>query len=199
MSPPAAILRRLLSPALAAAALTACDASTIISKVDIAPNYRPIELGRYSGGDNALRVIVYGSPFGDPPARVAEAVVAAMQGNNGGPRVTFSADPAAPPNPRWRAILAVNPTELRDTIELCKLTVAPQTASQTTPAQGGRLRIMAAFCQGDYAATQATGRGKEIASLDSPNFRFLLAQLTRALFPNRNPHDDRRCRFLPCL
>ena len=117
-----------------------------------------------------------------------------MQGHNGGPRVTFSAAPAPPPNPRWRVILALNPTDLRDTNELCKLSTVPQTAAS----QDGRLRIMAAFCQGDYVATQATARGKAITALEAPNFSFLLAQLTHALFPSRNPHDDRRCRFIVC-
>ncbi len=188
-------VRRLFLPVGAALALAACDASTVITKVDIAHNYRPNELGRYAGGDNALRVVGYGSPFGDPPARVADAVVAAMQGHNGGPRVTFSTEPAPPPKPRWRVVMALNPTELRDTIELCKLTETPKTARS----QGGRLRIMAAFCQGDYAATQATARGNDILDLNSPNFDTLLARLTRTLFPSYNRHDDRRpCLIFPC-
>ena len=58
---------------------------------------------------------------------------------------------------------------------------------------------MAAYCQGDWAATQATARGKDIFSLDGPNFDLLLARLTRALFPSFNPHDDRRpCLIFPC-
>lgn len=192
-------IRRLLLPVCTAAALAGCDASTIITKVDIAHNYQPVELWRFYGGDNALRVVGYGSPFGDPPARVAAAVVAAMQGHNSGPRVTFSAAPAPPPKPRWRVVMALNPTELRDTNDLCKLAETPNTAPLTARSQGGRLRIMAAFCQGDWTATQATARGKDISGLESPNFANLLAQLTHALFPSRNPHDDRRCRFLPCL
>ncbi len=196
-----AIFARSALPLLAAAALAACDASTVISKVDIAHNYQSISLGRFHGGDNALRVVGYGSPFGDPPARVAEAVVAGMQGHNGGPRVTFSADPAPPPRPRWRVVMALNPTELRDTIELCKIPETPDAAPLTARSQGGNLRILAAYCQGDWAASQAVGRGRDIFSLDSPNFDLLLARLTRTLFPTRNPHDDRdrrRCVLLPC-
>jgi hypothetical protein len=187
-------------PALAVTALAACGASTVITKVDIAHYYMPSDIGRFHGGDNALRVVGYGSPFGDPPARVAAAVVAAMQSHNGGPRVTFSAAPAPPPNPRWRVVMALNPTELRDTIELCKLAETPATAPLTARSQGGRLRIMAAFCQGDGAETQATARGKDIFGLDSPNFDLLLARLTRALFPSFNPHDDRGrpCLIFPC-
>lgn len=65
------IFRRLMLPAFAVTALAACDVSTIISRVDIAHNYQPLELWRFHGGDKALRVVGYGSPFGDPPARVA--------------------------------------------------------------------------------------------------------------------------------
>lgn len=201
MIPMPALFRRCLLPAYAAAALAACDASTVISKVDIAHNYQPISLGRFHGGDNALRVVGYGSPFGDPPERVAAAVVAAMQGHNGGPPVTFSTAPAPPPRPRWRVVMALNPTELRDTIKLCKIPETVAAAPKTARSQGGNLRILAAYCQGDWAATQAVGRGRDIHSLDSPNFDALLAQLTRALFPARNPHDDRdslRCRIFPC-
>jgi hypothetical protein len=197
MSIAIAKIRRFIWPALAAMTLTACDASTIISKVDIAHNYQPISLGRFHGGENGLRIVGYGSPFGDPPAQVADAVVAGMQGHNGGPRVTFSAAAAPPPRPRWRVVMALNPTDVRDTNALCKLTDTPT----TTRSQDGRLRILAAFCQGDWVASQATARGKDITSLNSPNFDNLLAGLTRELFPSRNPHDDRRrrCRVLPCL
>lgn len=189
-------MRCLLLPLFAVLALAACDASTVITKVSIAHNFRPNELWPFYGGDNALRVVGYGSPFGDPPKRVADAVVAAMQGHSGGPRVTFSTAAAPPPKPRWRVVMALNPTELRDTEQLCKLTGTPTTARS----QGGRLRIMAAFCQGDWTATQATARGKDIYGLDSPNFDNLLAALTRTLFPARNPHDDfhRPCLIFPC-
>lgn len=196
MSIALAKIRRLSWPAFAVIALAACDASTIISKIDVSHNYQPISLGRFYGGDNALRIVGYGSPFGDPPARVADAVVAGMQGHNGGPRVTFSTAAAPPPRPRWRVVMALNPTDVRDSNALCKLTDTPTTVRS----QGGRLRILVAFCQGDYAASQATGRGKDITSMDSPNFDKLLAGLTRELFPSRNPHDDRRrCRIWPCL
>jgi hypothetical protein len=144
-----------------------------------------------------MGVVGYGSPFGDPPAHVANTVVASMQGHNGGARMTFTTAASPPPRPRWRVVMAINPTEIRDTIKLCKLTETPTTARS----EGGNVRILAAFCQGDYAASQATGRATGVTSLDSPNFDKLVAGLTRTLFPARNPHDDRgrRCRVFPCL
>lgn len=196
MSAARATIRRIGLPLLAAAALAACDASTVISKVDISHNYSPLSLGKFHGDDNALRVVVYGSPFGDPAGDVADAAVAAMQGRNGGPRVTFSTAPAPPPNPRARVMLALNPTDVRDSMALCKL--PPNAKPGTAPSQDGRLRILAAYCQGDYPVSEATGRGKDITSLNSPNFQSLVAGLTRTLFPIRNPHDDRHCRFLLC-
>ena len=93
--------------------------------------------------------------------------------------------------------MAINPTDVRDTNKLCKLTETPT----TTRSQDGQVRILGAFCQGDYAASQATARGNGITSLDSPIFDDLVAGLTRTLFPSRNPHDDRRsrrCLILPC-
>ena len=96
--------------------------------------------------------------------------------------------------------MALNPTDLRDSMKLCKLAETPDAAPLTARAQGGQLRILAAYCQGDWAATQATAQGKDITSLDSPNFGLLLARLTLALFPSHNPHDDRRrpCLIFPC-
>jgi hypothetical protein len=192
-----AALRTLFLPAAAALSLTACSAATVISKVDISHNYQPLALGRFYGGDNAMGVVGYGSPFGDPPAHVANTVVASMQGHNGGARMTFTTAASPPPRPRWRVVMAINPTEIRDTIKLCKLTETPTTARS----EGGNVRILAAFCQGDYAASQATGRATGVTSLDSPNFDKLVAGQTRTLFPARNPHDDRgrRCRVFPCL
>ena len=116
MPPVCALLRHLALPAIAAAALAACDASTAISNPDISYSYRSIALGRFHGGDNALRVVVYGNPFDDPPEQVANAIVAGMQGHNGGPRMTFSAAAAPPPKPRWRVVMAINPVDFSNTL-----------------------------------------------------------------------------------
>ena len=188
--------RCLLVPAVAIFALSACDSPTMISKGDVAHNYQPADLWRFSGGDNALQVDGYGSPFGDSQKRVDDAVVAAMQGHNGGPRVTFSTAKAPPPKPTWRVVMALNPTELRDTEQLCKLTDPPKTA----PSQGGKLRVLAAFCEGDWTASQATASGSDINSLDSPKFDTLVADLTNTLFPAADLHErfDRRCIGTPC-
>ncbi len=195
MAPVSALLRRLTLPVLAAAALAACDASTVISNPDISYSYRSISLGRFHGDDNALRVVVYGNPFDDPPARVAEAIVAGMQGHNGGPAMTFSIAPAPPPNPRWRVIMVLNPVDFYNTQALCKMTEGPETA----PSQDGRIHVIAAYCQGDFAATQGFARAKDVTALDSANFDRMLALLTRTMFPTRNPNDDRRCRTIACL
>ncbi len=179
----------------AAAALAACDASTVFSNPDISYSYRSISLGQFHGGDNALRVVVYGNPFGDPPERVAEAIVAGMQGHNGGPRMTFSTAEAPPPKPRWRVIMAINPVEFYKTQALCKMTGGPETA----PSEGGRIHVISAYCQGDFAATQGFARARDVTALDSRNLDQMLALLTRTMFPTRNPNNDRRCRVIPCI
>jgi hypothetical protein len=189
-----ALLRRLTLPAFAAAALAACDASTAISNPDISYSYRSISLGQFHGGDNALRVVVYGNPFDDPPDRVANAIVAGMQDHNGGPQMTFSAAPAPPPKPRWRVIMVINPVDFYNTQKLCKMTGGPETA----PSQDGRIHVIAAFCQGDFAATQGFARAKDVTALDSRNLDQMLALLTRTMFPTRNPSNDRSCN-VPCL
>lgn len=189
-------IRSLIWPVAVALTITACSAATVITKVDISRNYQSLPLGRFHGGDNAMGVVGFGSPFGDPAAQVADTVVASMQGHNGGARMTFTTATTPPPRPRWRVVMAINPTDIRDTIKLCKLTETPTTARSVD----GNVRILAAFCQGDYAASQATGRATGVTSLDSPNFDDLVARLTRTLFPTRNPHDDRRrrCGIFPC-
>ena len=188
-------LHRFAAPVGAALLLTACAGASTISRVDIAHNYQSIELGRFHGGDNALRVVVYGDPFGDPPARVSNAVVAMMQGHTGGPRVTFSAAPAPPPRPNWRAVMVINPTDVTLSDDICRLTAPPATVRSA----GDQIRIVAAFCQGDYAATRATGRARAVNGLASRDLDAMLALLNRALFPTRNPHDERfRCRLVVC-
>ncbi len=195
MTAASALFRRLALPAFAAAALAACDASSVITNVDVASNYQSIELGWFHGGDNAMRVVVHGNPFGDPPQQVAEAFVAAMQGHNGGPPMTFSTAEAPPPKPRWRIVLAVNPVGFFNTSRLCK----KAEDIETTPSEGGRMRVMAAYCQGDWTASQATVRAKDITGLDSPNFDRMMALFTRILLPTRNPHQERWCGRFPCL
>ena len=195
MPPVSALFRRLALPAFAAAALAACEASTVVSSPDISYSYRSIALGRFHGEDNALRVIVHGNPFDDPPERVANAVVAGMQGHNGGPRMTFSAAPAPPPKPRWRVIMAINPIDFYDTQALCKMTGGPETA----PSQDGRIHVIAAYCQGNFAATQGFARARDVTALDSRNLDRMLALLTRTMFPIRNPSNNRRCRVVTCV
>jgi len=142
-----------------------------------------------------LRVVVYGNPFDDPPDQIANAIVAGMQGHNGGPRMTFSSAPAPPPKPRWRVVMAINPVDFYDTQKLCKMTEGPETA----PSQDGRIHVIAAYCQGDFASTQGSGRARDVTALDSRNLDQMLALLTRTMLPTRNPRTNESCRRIPCF
>jgi hypothetical protein len=117
-----------------------------------------------------------------------------MQGHNGGPRMTFSAAAAPPPKPRWRVVMAINPVDFYNTQKLCKMAEGPKTG----PSQDGRIHVIAAYCQGDFAATQGFAHARDVTALDSRNLDQMLALLTRTMFPTRNPNNDRSCN-VPCL
>jgi hypothetical protein len=169
-------------------AVAGCADAMQVGVPDIAHQYSPLELSAYGSGGNELRVEVHGDPFGAGPAATAAATVAAMQGNVFGTPVAFALAPVRERRPPSRVVVYFNPRQLVGAEGLCN----PATPITTAPADGGPLRVVAAWCQTNFSLTENSARANGIGGLDSPKFRALVGQLTTSLFPPRNPHIETR-------
>ena len=123
----------------------------------------------------------------------AAAVVDAMQGNTLGTPVTFALEPAQEARPPSQVVIYLNPRQLVGAETLCN----PASPITTTPSAGGKVVVNGAWCQTSFVITRAAARVGGADGLASERFRSLIGQLTIALFPPRNPHDDTRRG--PCL
>ena len=175
--------------ALAAAAwLAGCANAVIVGQADTAPGYSLTELAAAGSGENELRVIVDGDPFGAGAAATGTATVAAMQGNVIGTPVKFALDPVRERRPPTRVMVYFNPRNMVGGESIC----APNGAVSGAAGAGGELRVIAAWCQTDFKISSVSGRTNGVTGLNSPKFRALLAGVTQSLFPQRDELRMRR-------
>lgn len=173
---------------LAALALSACvPGDVVVSRVDQAHLYDPLEVATAGGGARALPVQVIGNPYPEPPAEVAAALVAAMQGNTQGVPVNFALDPqTTDPQRPYRVVMVFQPGQGLAADDVCKR----QAEIRSGAAAPDGSKLMGVLCSTDFALSSAVARSAA-TSIRAPAFDAMVAQLTLAMFPIRNPHDDR--------
>jgi hypothetical protein len=172
----------ILITALAMVSLAACGGATV-SGEDIAYAYIPEELYDAATGDNALKTVIIGAPFGIPQDAFEKTVLASLNGHNAGPPLNLSAT-ANRDDPRNRqVVLAFNPINLRSDSALCS------GVAETAPAAGaeGSLQVTGVYCAGGQYLTRATVRSDGVTGPDSQQFQELMTKLAQALFPAVNP------------
>ncbi len=186
---------------LALFGLAACAnaADVRIGSSDISQNYRPYELGIFSGGDRELRVDVINNPFPDVPQETFSAlVVNSMPGSALRYPVNFSVDPAVEYKPERpiRVVMVFDPPKSLPSVGLCRRDDL-ETAAVRAPevaADPRRVRVLGAYCQGNATVTRATGTALRGADLASTSFDQLIAQMTLTMFPIDNPSlREERC------
>jgi hypothetical protein len=154
-----------------AALLTACTGDVTTQSYSYrgdVPGYQ-----QYAAATGPVPVAVYNSPFD------AGAVIAAMQGHNPGPKLTFTAASASAA--AYRIVLVFGESH-----------AAPSTycEAQTVtggPSPNGRLTVTAAFCNGGRILSDAVARTNEIGSAQDPEFTRLMSDLLSALLPQNDP------------
>ena len=166
---------------------------------DISQNYKPYELGIFSGGDRELRVDVINNPFPNVPQETFSAfVVDSMPGGALRYPVNFSLDPAVEykPERQIRVVMVFDPPRSLPSIGLCRRDDL-ETAAVRPPdvaADPRRIRVLGAYCQGDTTVTRATGTALRGVDLASSSFDGLIAQMTLTMFPFDNPSlREERC------
>ena len=171
--------------ALAAVTLAACAGGTTVSRVNIAHSYLPDELYVVATGENELRTVVVGDPFGMPKDAFAKVVLASLERQNFGPTLNLSTDPEHEDARKRQVVLAFNLTNIKQADSLCA--GAADTVKSTDT--GGALTVTGVYCSGGGGyLTQATARSDKVTGADSEQFRKVMSQLAIALFPDVNPH-----------
>lgn len=140
---------------------------------------RSVEFLHYAAADGPVLVDVLGQPFAGTVSGVDAAVLAAMNGARAAPRVRFTTDRAAAPEPETRVVVIFRPPADVTGRSLCAGDV-PRLAGRPRPAE---VEAFAAFCVDDKVWNEVTGRMTGVSRLDDPGFAALIAQMTRDLFP----------------
>ncbi|AWK87060.1 hypothetical protein [Azospirillum thermophilum] len=173
-----------LAVAAAFLLLAGCGNERVVSDLP-APAYTPGELA-YAASDRDLRVVIHGNPFGGDGERFGDRVTDYMQNHVFGVRTHFTIRPDQTARPDYRVVLAFNPAQNTLNSELCRNAAIP------TRPPGGAIVVQGAFCRGGGALTSATGWLDEVKTMEDPDFRQLIGDLTFSLFPTKRAEADDR-------
>lgn len=151
----------------AAGLLAACEGSVATESY----GYRADVPGQeqYASTLGPTPVAVYNSPY------AAADVIAAMQGRNPGPKLTFIA--AQESGATYRVVMVFGESSAAPS------TYCEATAVAASPSPSGRLTVTAAFCSGKGIVSDAVARTTAITSTQDPKFADLMTQLLSALLP----------------
>jgi hypothetical protein len=180
-----AVFAAVLASALAGCALFGPNR---ISYAVIDPGYRLNEVF-YAAGPGAMRTVVTGDPFGIGRERFDEAVTEAMYGNNFGPDMEFVTAPARDLNRHYKVVMMFDAPLATGGSAVCDAQPGVEPAAATTaapPAADQPVRVLAAFCRGDWPLTQLAGTMAR-TGVDDPAFQGFVSQVTLRLFPADNP------------
>ena len=173
--------------AAAVVTLAGCaGAVTASGHKNISGSYRVSELYVVATGDNELRTVIIGDPFGMPKADFDAAVLASMKGRNFGPSLNLSINPKQEDSRKRHVVISFNLRNVADADAICR---GSPKALEVQPA-GERFAVFGVYCAGNLPLTQATARIAQVPGIESEQFNSLMGQLTIALFPAR----DRRRR-----
>lgn len=184
---------RTLLPALLATALLAIPffgaqpAAAYTIKSEIIGSYTPEDAGYGSRRGRDLPAVIVGNPFPAPPEVVAQAISLGMRDGGRGPGMSGIDAARAPQRVIWQlgggTLTGAEVCDRRNPLGL-----------GTGGASG---MVIATYCRGDSAMTQAYGTFDRVADPNDPAFINFIRQITVNLFPPQNPDfrgDHRRGR-----
>ena len=124
-----------------------------------------------------LLLEVHGNPFGGPAADLRARVAAAMSAAIPARPFTMTADAQAAPAPKVRVVVALGAPPSLDATELC----AGTAVTAATKTDGGRVELLAAFCDGGALLSSVRGWVAKVDGPDDARFTRLLGQVMREL------------------
>ncbi len=124
-----------------------------------------------------LLLEVHGNPFGVPAAEVKAGVAKAMSAALPSRPFAMTLDPQAAPASKIRVVVALGVPQSLDAAELC----AGRVVTATTRADGGRIDVLAAFCDGGGLLSSVRGWVAKVDGPDDSRFTRLMGQVMREL------------------
>ena len=168
-------------------ALAACG-----SEIVQAHMYRSgvIESFRYAARDGDVHVVILNNPFAADRATVEGSITGAMTGHNAAQVQRFVPVPEGAAPPPSRIVMLFNPPVSMTGIDLCEGSRAD--GARTA---GDRLRLLASFCLGNQAQSQAIASTPALASPADLRFKALIQQTMLNLIPIQEPCASNNCEF----
>jgi len=151
----------------------------------------------YAFDGREAAVTVVGNPFPVEQAALDRAVTETLERMPELPRADFTTTPGESARRAYRVVMVFVPAVPVVGQALC---AAPPPSGSRPVAGPDPVALQAAFCHGGNMLSSAYGEVRGAASPDDPAFRRLVAQVSRQMFPYRNPDtedDDPNCRFRP--
>jgi hypothetical protein len=135
----------------------------------------------YAAGQGAMKTEIIGNPFDGPKDDLDRVVTGGLTRSHFGPELAFATSVSPENRSPYRVVLVFNPTRDYSSGDICGAT------AQATEPGGDRVRVKAAFCSADRAATYTAASVSGVAKPTDPRFRELIRQLGMALFPIHDP------------
>jgi hypothetical protein len=151
--------------------------------------YEPMYTQLYSNGsfdyaarNGVMKTEIVGDPFGGAP-NFAEKVTDYLYGATRSVPVKFALQPQGTGSAPYHVVMIFNAPAGATSDQACAQRVAP--AAGRSP---DAIHVLAAFCSGDLAMSEAGGRAAGVTGPDDPKFRSLVRQVAYGLIP---PYDRR--------
>ena len=175
---------------LTLATLGGCSGTGIIDYVHVEPGYRAQQFG-YAAGGRDLKADIQGNPFAMPKDEFDAAVTDAMQGAHFGQPTHFTTTPGDSARQGYRVRLLFNGPGASSGWIVC----AGEPAVVGPALESGNVRLLAAFCNGDYPLSYLSAHVSGIRDAHDPAFPEFMRQVTTNLLPpqNRQEQDHDNC------
>jgi hypothetical protein len=177
---------------LALSGLGGCSGTGVIDYVHLEPGYRSQQFA-YAAGGRDLAVDIQGNPFAMPKEEFDATVTAAMQGAHFGQPTNFTTSPGDSAREGYRVRLLFNGPGASSGRIVC----AGEPAIIGPSPESGTVRLLAAFCGGDYPLSYLSAHVSGIQDAHDPAFRAFMRQVTTNLFPPQNRQEQDRNGCVP--
>ena len=184
-----------LASVLSLAVLAACVSDGVTTThVWYDSVYSPSQFS-YGAGGRDLRVVIRGNPTSAAQEAFEQAVVAAMQGKNWGPRTNFTTQPSESARKNYRVVMVFGGDRFAGGYVLCADPDGVDLASAD-----GRVRLQAAFCLGTRPLTELQVATDSVTSPADPRLERMVAAAVIELFPlvDNTRDDDCQRRLANC-
>jgi hypothetical protein len=184
-----------LAATLALATLGGCSGTGVIDYVHLEPGYRQQQFA-YAAGGRDLKADIQGNPFAMPKEEFDATVTDAMQGAHFGQPTNFTTTPGDSAREGYRVRLLFNGPGASSGRIVC----AGEPAIVGSSPESGNVRLLAAFCNGDYplsylsahvSGITTTASRPAIARRRRPRVAYCHSPMNA--WPGPSSHGSRRC------